>query len=229
MSLTNAALNTWQTAFNVTPATPSGFVTVLTTAQDQAGNVFVGAPLGPALIIDTTPPSGAIATAPAPPIQATNSTNVNVSLTLSKLAGAGTTPTLSFVPPVGLSVHVTLTGAGSNWLGSLVLTPGMGSGFGMFVMSAQDGLGNVGTNILTGGQLEIFNTALPSPPAVPAGLTATSLAGGQIRLWLEHGQQRANLPALPRAGIELLAARSFGSGQSDHQRRAGLAARRRYL
>ena len=182
LPLTNVALNTWQTAFNVTPATPSGFVTVLATAQDQFGNVFVGAPLGPPLIFDTTPPSGIIATIPGPPVQVTNNTNITVSLTLTKLAAVGTTPTLAFLPPVGASVPVPLTGAGSNWLGTLPLTSAMGSGFGQFTLSAQDSLGNVGTNILSGGQLEIYNTALPSPPAVPSGLAATGLPGGQIRL-----------------------------------------------
>jgi len=182
LTLTNAALNTWQTAFNVTPATPSGFVTVLATAQDQLGNVFVGAPTGPVLIFDTTPPSGTVTTIPGPPVQATNNTNITVSLTLNELAAVGMAPTLAFLPPVGASVSVPLTGAGSNWLGALPLTPAMGSGFGSFTMSAQDSLGNVGTNIVSGGQLEIYNTALPSPPAVPTGLTAASLPGGRISL-----------------------------------------------
>ena len=115
-------------------------------------------------------------------MQTTNNTNITVSLTLTKLAAAGTTPTLAFLPPVGASVPVPLTGAGSNWLGTLPLTPAMGSGFGQFALSAQDSLGNVGTNILSGGQLEIYNTALPSPPAAPSGLAATSLPGGQISL-----------------------------------------------
>ena len=182
LPLTNVALNTWQTAFNVTPATPSGFVTVLATAQDQFGNVFVGAPVGPPLIFDTTPPSGIVATIPGPPVQATNNTNITVSLTLTELAAVGTTPTLAFLPPVGTGVSVPLTGAGSNWLGTLTLTSAMGSGYGQFTFSAQDSLGNVAANILSGSQLEIYNTALPSPPAVPSGLAATSLPGGQISL-----------------------------------------------
>ena len=182
LPLTNVALNTWQTAFNVTPATPSGFVVVLVTARDQLGNVFVGAPAGPPLIIDTAPPTATITTAPAPPVQTVNNTNVTVNVVLSELAAAGTAPALTFAPPAGTNVPVPLAGAGSNWLGTLPLTPAMGSGFGQFVLSAQDSLGNVGTNIVAGGQLEIYNTALPSAPPAPAGLAATSLPGGQVSL-----------------------------------------------
>ncbi len=77
---------------------------------------------------------------------------------------------------------MSLTGAGSNWLGTLALSPAMGSGFGLFTLSVQDTLGNVGTNILAGSQLEIYNTALPSPPASPTNLTAKGLPGGYVEL-----------------------------------------------
>jgi hypothetical protein len=182
LSLTNVALNTWQSGYVVTTATPSGFVSVLSAAQDLLGNVFTGAPLGPALIFATTPPAGVVATIPGPPVQATNNTNITVSLTLSELAAVGVTPTLNFLPPAGSGVPVSLSGSGSNWLGTLQLTPVMGSGFGRFTMTAEDALGNIGTNIVSGAQLEIYNTALPSPPPTPTGLTAISLPGGQVSL-----------------------------------------------
>jgi hypothetical protein len=89
-------------------------------------------------------------------------------------------PTLSFTPPVGTNVSVTLGGIGSNWSGTLPLASAMGSGFGRFAMSAQDSAGNIGTNILSGAQLELYNTGLPSPPAAPTNLVATSLPGGQV-------------------------------------------------
>ncbi|HEX3716951.1 MAG TPA: DUF642 domain-containing protein [Verrucomicrobiae bacterium] len=182
LNLTNVAANIWQTAFVVSNSTPSGTVAVQTSAQDQFGNVFNGAPTGPQLVIDTTPPRGAIVTAPAGPVQTLNPTNVTVDLTLTKLAGSGTTPTLTYRAPIGTNVSIALSGAGSNWNGTLSLTPGMGSGFGVFFLSAADSVGNVGTNITSGGQLEIYNTALPSSPADPTGLSAVSLPGGYIRL-----------------------------------------------
>ena len=182
LSLTNAALNIWQTVFNVTPATPAGTAGLQTAARDQFGNVFNGAPTGAPLVIDTTPPTGTIVTVPAGPVPTINDTNVAVSLTLSKPAQAGTTPTLNFQAPIGTHVAISLTGAGSNWSGTLPLTPAMSSGFGKFTLSAEDSVGNIGTNIISGAQLELYNTALPSAPADPTGLAAVSLPGGYIKL-----------------------------------------------
>jgi hypothetical protein len=182
LNLTNVALNVWQTVFTVTTATPSGVAAAQASAQDQFGNVFNGAPVGPTLTIDTTAPIGTIVAAPAGPVQTINPTNVTINLTLSKLAQGGTTPTLNFTAPIYTNVPIVLSGAGSNWNGTLTLTPAMGSGFGRFALSAIDSVGNIGTNILSGSQLEIYNTALPSPPADPTGLSAVSLPGGSIKL-----------------------------------------------
>ncbi len=182
LSLTNVALNTWQGVFTITPATPSGPAAVIGSAQDLAGNTFNGAPSGPLLVIDTTPPTAAIFTIPVTPIQTTNSTNVTVNLTLTKSVGAGTLPTLVFTPPVGTNVPVTLAGAGSNWNGGLLVTPSMGTGVGHFTFTAQDSLGNVGTNITLGGQLELYDTATAPPPTAPTNLAAVSLAGGYVSL-----------------------------------------------
>jgi hypothetical protein len=205
LSLTNVALNTYQTAFVVASTTPSGPVAVLATAQDQVGNTFNGAPAGAPLTIDTTPPAGTIATVPAGPVQTVSNTSVTAGVTLTKPAAAATTPTLSFTPPAGSVVPVPLAGTGMNWSGALALTPGMGSGFGQFALSAQDSVGNVGTNIISGGSLELYNTSLPSPPAAPTNLVATSLAGGGIRLsW--NTVSNAQIYRLYReAGTNLLA------------------------
>ena len=182
LNLTNVAVNTYQTAFSVTPSTPAGLAALLATAQDQFGNVFNGAPTGAPLIIDTVPPAANITTAPPAPVKTVNNTNVAVNVALTKLVVSSPAPTLTFTPPVGAVVPVPLTGAGSNWNGTLSLTSAMGSGFGRFAFSAQDGVANVGTNILSGAQLELYNTALPSAPAAPTNLVATSLAGGFVRL-----------------------------------------------
>jgi hypothetical protein len=181
LSLTNVALNTWQSSLNVPAGLPFGAASFLATAQDLMGNVFNGAPSGVLLVINTIPPAGRITTTPLGPIQTTNNNvNVTVSLALSEQAALGTMPTLSFTPPVGTNVSVTLGGIGSNWSGTLPLASAMGSGFGRFAMSAQDSAGNIGTNILSGAQLELYNTGLPSPPAAPTNLVATSLPGGQV-------------------------------------------------
>jgi len=119
------------------------------------------------LVIDVTPPTGIVATVPGAPVQVTNATNVTISLTLSKPAKAGTTPHLTFTPPIGSASVVTLSGGGVNWTGVFQLTPAMGSGFGAFALSVSDDLGNLGQLITSGAFLEIYNTAKPSPPGLP--------------------------------------------------------------
>lgn len=182
LTLTNSALNTYSGGINVTTLLPSGTAVLNLVGQDLAGNSFSGPPAGPALVIDVTPPAGSITTVPLPPIQATNTTNITVSLQLSKPAQPGQTPVLNFGPPIGAPVPVVLTGFGTNWSGSLAVTPGMGSGIGHFTMTVSDSLGNIGHSLNSGSELEIYNTALPSPPGQPVGFHVSSLSGGRVQL-----------------------------------------------
>ncbi len=180
--ISNTAFNTYEGTLNVTPSTPSGLIHFTVAGEDLVGNKFNGSPVGPVLVIDVTPPTGIISTIPGAPIQATNSTNVAISLALSEPVKPGTIPTLSFTPPVGAVVAVPLSGSGSNWAGTLSITPIMGSGYGNFAMTARDALDNVGQVITAGLSLEIYNTAVPAPPAQPVNFHWSSLAGGQVRL-----------------------------------------------
>jgi Bacterial Ig domain/Protein of unknown function (DUF642)/Divergent InlB B-repeat domain len=182
LTLTNTALNTYESTFKVTTSVPSGLANVQVSAQDQAGNVFNGSPTGNQLVIDTTPPAALVTTLPVAPVQVTNNATLGVTLQLTKSVKAGTTPTLSFAPPVGSSVSIPLSGSGSNWSGNISLTTSMGAGFGQFAFSATDAVDNLGTNILSGGKLELYTNALPTPPAAPGNLAATSLQGGNVRL-----------------------------------------------
>jgi large repetitive protein len=185
LPLTNSAINTFEGLINVNPLMPSGPVSFNVSAVDLAGNPFNGAPSGPALVIDLTPPSAVISTTPGAPVQATNNTAVAVNLRLTEEPKAGTIPTLNFGPPLGASVSLVLTGEGTNWNGTLTVTPEMGSGVGHFTLTVNDALDNVGHNITAGSALEIYNTGLPTPPAQPVGFQATSLSGGRVRLnWL---------------------------------------------
>ncbi|MGA2863269.1 MAG: FG-GAP-like repeat-containing protein [Verrucomicrobiota bacterium] len=182
LPLTNTALNTYESELNVTALLPSGPVRLSVSAVDLAGNPFNGAPSGPPLVIDVTPPAGVISTAPLPPVQTTNSTNVAVGLQLTKPPAAGTTPTIGFGPPTGSPVPVTMSGTGTNWAGTLTLTPAMGSGIGHFTLTVTDSLNNVGHSINSGSDLELYNTALPTPPGQPVHFEATSLAAGRVLL-----------------------------------------------
>ncbi len=180
--ISNTAFNTYEGTLNVTPSTPSGLMQFSAAGQDLVGNTFNGAPVGPAMVIDVSPPSGIVSTIPTPPIQATSSTNISVSLTLSEPVKAGTIPTLNFTPPIGSAVPVPLSGSGSNWSGTLTITPVMGSGYGNFAIVARDALENVGQVITAGLSLEIYNTAKPAPPGQPVNFHWSSLAGGKVRL-----------------------------------------------
>ncbi|HTI72392.1 MAG TPA: fibronectin type III domain-containing protein [Candidatus Limnocylindria bacterium] len=182
LSVVNTSLNTYEATLNVTPFTASGLIDFTVSAQDLLGNVFQGAPTGVPMVVDVVLPTGRIATSPLSPIQTTNSTNVSVSLTLSKPAKAGTVPQLTFAPPTGSVVPLTVTGAGTNWSTTLPLTPAMGSGFGAFALTVSDQLDNVGQVITTGGFLEIYNTAKPSAPAAPTIFEVASVPGGGIKL-----------------------------------------------
>jgi hypothetical protein len=181
-SVTNTALNTYEGIINVNSFMPSGRAQFNLTAEDTSGNTCNSAPFGPALILDVSPPNGVVSTAPRGPIQTTNNVNVTVSLQLTEAAKPGTPPTLNFTPPVGAPLPITLVGAGTNWSGTLALTPALGLGIGNFSLTVADLLDNVGHYITAGSALEIYNTALPAPPGQPVGFQATSLAGGRVRL-----------------------------------------------
>ncbi len=167
----------------------TGAATVVVTGQDLTGNRFTGSPGGPALSFDVTPPNGTLAfdrplpvktVSDADPAQASD-VNLTFNLTLSEPPKPGTTPALTFSPPVGADIVPTLAGSGVNWTGNLLLTSAMGKGMGQFVFSATDERNNVGSSV-TPNQLEMYNTEHPNAPGVPVGLKATTLAGGKIKI-----------------------------------------------
>lgn len=134
------------------------------------------------LILDTTPPSGVVETVPAAPVQALSNTPLQVNLSLSEPAKSGTVPQLSLDPPEGAPIAVAMSGSGTNWTGTATLTPLMGSGLCTFSLQVSDALDNAGTTITKGQSVEIYNTALPSPPAAPNLLNPASQKGGYVRL-----------------------------------------------
>ena len=182
LTLSNAAVNTFEATLNVTGSFPSGPLGLVVSGRDLSGNTFSGPPQGPAMAIDVRPPTAQVVAVPGAPVQTTNATVVTVSLTLNEPAKPGTTPTLGFTPPVGPLVNIPVTGSGSNWIGSFTAVAAMGSGYGTFTFSARDGLDNLGQLITSGQTLELYNTALPKPPGQPVNFSAASLSEGRVRL-----------------------------------------------
>jgi hypothetical protein len=180
--VSNTAPNTFEATYNITGLTPSGLAQVRVSASDLYGNVFSGAPTGMALVIDTTPPTGFIETDPDAPVQVLSNTTLQVNLTLSEPPKAGTVPQVSLDPPAGATLNVAMSGSGTNWSGSVMLNPLMGSGLCDFDLSVSDALDNTGTTLVSGESLEIYNTPLPTPPATPNLLDPVAVKGGYVNL-----------------------------------------------
>jgi hypothetical protein len=183
VNLTAAGTNTYTASFPVTTLVArTGTAAIGITGTDLAGNSFTGPPAGAALTFDLTKPTGVLTTSVAGPIQTSSDVPLTVSLILSELPKVGTVPTLSFSPPAGSAVPVALSGGGLNWSGQLTVRSAMESGFGTFLLSVEDAVGNVGTVLTVGEKLELYNTPTPSPAAVPGEVTVLPLKGGYIRV-----------------------------------------------
>jgi alpha-tubulin suppressor-like RCC1 family protein len=185
LTVSNTAPNRYACVYNVQSAAGSGVLSVKVSGTDLMGNRATAvAPSGTAMVLDTRPPSGFLTTTPSGLIQVTNPVPLIVSLVLDEVPSAA--PVLRFLPPESAQLTVALTGGGTNWNGQVELLPSMGSGIGHFTLSVSDTLGNAGTQLGGGTSVELFNTALPAPPARVIDLRAsTDQAGGRIRLaWL---------------------------------------------
>jgi len=170
----------------------SGAASLAVSGTDLAGNAFTGPPTGPTLVFDVTKPTGVITTSVPAPVQTSSDVPVAIGLTLSEAPKAGTSPTLSFSPPEGPVIPLTLTGSGVNWAASLTLTSVMGNGNGTFLLQVEDAVGNAGTVLTGGGTLELYNTPTPTAPAVPGGVTIQPFEGGYIRLsWAAADQAQS--------------------------------------
>jgi hypothetical protein len=183
ITLSPGAGLSYTTSFPVTTLSArSGAASLAVSGTDLAGNTFTGPPTGTSLVFDVTKPTGVVTTSVSAPVQTSSDVPVAIGLTLSEAPKAGTSPTLSFSPPEGAVVPLSLTGSGVNWTASLTLTSAMGNGNGTFLLQVEDAVGNAGTVLTTGGTLELYNTATPTAPAVPGGVTIQPRKGGYIRL-----------------------------------------------
>ena len=180
VSLEETGPNTYTGTYAVSPLSGStGVAAVKVSGRDLAGNSYSGPPAGPELIFDVERPTAAIEVNLPQPVQVLEGeVVVGVALTTSKSVLAA--PELTFEPPEGTSVTVSLSGEGTEWQGELILTPEMGTGKGTFVFSATDALGNSGNAITEGDEVEIYNTEDAPPPPRPTGVEATTMAGGTI-------------------------------------------------
>ncbi|HEU4401580.1 MAG TPA: Ig-like domain-containing protein [Candidatus Polarisedimenticolia bacterium] len=183
------APRTWSGLFNVLAGMPSGPATLAFSARDAAGNRGTLITSGGTLNLDTRGPAGSVAVTPA---RVLGPGSYALRLTLDEPAAG--TPALRFLPPVGAPVVLALSGGGAVWDGSLVVDSSMGDGPGRFDLTATDLFGNTASGIVPGAGVDLDNT----PPDPPAGLAATVLPAGQVRLnWTASPGATYNLYRVP--------------------------------
>lgn len=172
--LTTTSATVWTGSYTITGATHNGNATVFFAGKDSVGNKGSVITIGSSLVIDTKGPSGTLQFNPAAPLFKPGI--ITVTLTLDEPAASA--PVLQFTPPVGAAVPITMSGSGTSWSGTLIITSSMGDGSGNFTMSAADSFGNSGSTLTAGSSIALDVTA----PTAPTGLTATAAAGGAVRV-----------------------------------------------
>ena len=172
LSVVETAPSRYACVFNVQASAGSGVLNYRVSGADLTGNQTTAAtPTGPTMTIDTRGPGATLSATPAGLIQVTNVLPMQVTLTLDEAPAAA--PVLRFAPPESATIDVTLAGSGTNWLGAVDLLPSMGSGIATFLFSADDPLGNTGTQLGGVTQVELYNTSLPEPPLRVTDLRAS--------------------------------------------------------
>jgi len=177
----------WSGVYHITGAMPNGMAALSFYATDVIGNKGTQLTSGASLYIDTAGPWASVQVTPASGIH--NPGVLTVSVTLNESAPQA--PLLTFNPPSGVPVNVSLAGSGTNWSGSLEILASMGDGGLNVNNEATDGFGNVGTNIVSGSTLALDVTSL----AAPASLSAISRPAGNIRLDWSQQQDAAGYRA----------------------------------
>ena len=218
----------WTGVYTVNGLTHHGGATVSFAARDIVGNRGTVLTSGDTLNIDTRGPVGTLALNPAPALIKPGT--VVVTLTFDEpVVGK---PALSCKPPSGVITPIPLTGSGTTWAGSLVITPAMGDGPVSFSFTAQDRFGNNGSTLTSDTAITLDVT----PPVAPANLVARSLPSGTVKLiWnavvdaatyrVYRGPSSAplSLPATPVAE-NLAAATYYDLPPSDSEYRYGVTA-----
>jgi hypothetical protein len=175
--------------FSIGDGTPSGDALAVFSARDNAGNRGTDILAGASLLIDTDGPSaGGFSVTPADPVlnNPEDPATLDISFTPSEDLADSTEPNLSASAPslAETPVVIALTEQDGTWTGQLPLPAEMGADgpeLLSFSFQGQDRLGNLGTGIDGPASIQVYQGELP-PPETPAGLTATALPGGEVRL-----------------------------------------------
>jgi len=181
--------------FTITATTPTGTAYAVFSARDPVGNRGTKVVAGETLEIDTDGPMvSQLTLTPGSPIKNLDTAPVTVTLdmSLSEAVNSGDVASLSYrLSAAGRSDTpiTSLTQSSTNplnWSGAFTLPADAGLPDVeslSFVFSAQDDLGNIGTAVPK-NITQVYQGELP-PFAAPAGLTATALPGGKVKLTWE--------------------------------------------
>lgn len=193
VALTKQGDTEYAGAFEVKDNTPSGTATAVVSARDVAGNRGTAIDAGGTLELDTDGPVLAgLVVNPAQPIDNSQATIVNATLTFDEPIKAGTTPTLSYTLSVSTPQPAAITTLNKSandlvWLATFTLPAGAGTTTEYLAIQyqGQDALSNSGNRITAVNQFEVYKGTLPALNG-PAQLIADSLPAGNILLtWTE--------------------------------------------
>ncbi|MBN4049141.1 fibronectin type III domain-containing protein [archaeon AH-315-M20] len=108
-----------------------------------------------------------------------------ITVTLTTSEDVKPNPILKYSLSGSSLINIPLSGSGSSWTGYIIIESSDNNKIGSFEFSGFDLTGNTGT-VITSGNLFLVDTVTPS---VPALLTATSKANGNIKLsWYYDGE-----------------------------------------
>nr|WP_320194298.1 RHS repeat-associated core domain-containing protein [uncultured Desulfobacter sp.] len=187
---------TYAGTFDITADTPSGTAYAVFSGRDMAGNRGTEIQEGTSLLIDTQGPQIIdISLVPASPVRndADNPVSITATIGLDEALKSDTVPELTCrlsghgdtVFAVDTISQVdTIAGHAQTWQAVLTLSADAGEAQAetlRFVYNGLDDLGNAGGSISAANQFQIYQDDLP-PLDAPTGLSAQSLAGGQIAL-----------------------------------------------
>lgn len=165
--------NQYTGMIEILSTTPSGTATFSWTGTDIIGNTQGVILTTPTFVVDTSPPTVAITSAPGSPWGLGNHT-----VTLTANENLLEAPVLTFNLPNAESVPVVLSGSGKIWTGQFVVAADTPNGTATWQVVATDMLNNVG-NVITSGGSVVIDTV---PPGTPGNVVAIGGIGGVVTI-----------------------------------------------
>ena len=193
VALTAANDTEYRGSFTLTDEARSGTAYAVFSARDKVGNRGDVIEQGASAVFDTDGPTvTTLSVTPGEPIQNDQAAPVSLALalTLDQPVKLGSVPVLQYLlsgngrPLSAVPTLLASDASRQHWTGNLTLPADAGLAHVEtvhFTFQAEDDLGNVGSDIQGPDRYQVYQGDLP-PLAIPAGLSAKALPGGQVQL-----------------------------------------------